>query len=90
MNQNEVIYKFTNILWKLKTRMINRPSRTLKENRDPSKFWLDKNEVHDNKIHQFLIDHVTNCPQRTFSSYPDLSETYRLLERQLNLPIDQL
>ena len=70
--------------------MISRPSRTLSESRDPSKLWLDKNEVHDNKIHKFVIEHIATCPQRTFSSYPDLSETYRLLSRRLNLPIDHL
>ena len=70
--------------------MIFRPPRVNSEFRDPKKMWLDKNEVHDNKIHEFIIEQIASCPQRTFSSYPDLSETYRLLERKLNLPIDQL
>ncbi len=59
--------------------MVTRPSRQQSEFRDPVKCWLDKNEVHNDQLHEFLLEQISLCPSRTFSSYPDLNKTYTLL-----------
>ena len=70
--------------------MIKRPSREISEFRDSTKSWLDKNEIHDGEIHQFLKEQIKKSGQRIFSSYPDLNVTYKALSDQLNTPIDHL
>ena len=70
--------------------MIKRPSRQISEFREPSKNWLDKNEVHNIELHEFLVQQISSCPTRTFSSYPDLNKSYKLLSDFLSVPIDQL
>ena len=70
--------------------MIKRPSRKISEYRDFTKSWLDKNEIHDGEIHQFLKEQINKSGQRIFSSYPDLSLTYKALSDHLNTPIDHL
>ena len=61
--------------------MIERPSRKISEYRDFTKSWLDKNEVHDNDLHEFLVEQINLSEQRLFSSYPDLSMTYKMLSK---------
>ena len=70
--------------------MIERPSRKISEYRDFAKGWLDKNEVHDNELHRFLIEQINLSGERLFSAYPDLSLTYKMLAAYLNTPIDHL
>ena len=55
--------------------MIKRPSRNVSEYRDPTKSWLDKNEVHDKNISQFVTKIIAKCPGTVFSSYPDLNQS---------------
>lgn len=70
--------------------MIERPSRKISEYRDFTKSWLDKNEVHDNDLHKFLVEQINLSGQRLFSSYPDLGMTYKMLSENLTIPIDNL
>lgn len=70
--------------------MIKRPSRKISEYRDFTKSWLDKNEVHNSELHKFLIEQINFSEKRLFSSYPDLSMTYKILSEHLNMPIDNL
>ena len=70
--------------------MIERPSRKISEYRDFTKSWLDKNEVHDNDLHEFLVEQINSSGQRLFSSYPDLGMTYKMLSENLTTPIDNL
>ena len=51
---------------------------------------IDKNEVHDNDLHEFLVEQINLSEQRLFSSYPDLSMTYKMLSENLTVPIDNL
>ena len=70
--------------------MIKRPSRNVSEYRDPTKSWLDKNEVHDKNISQFVAKIIAKCPGTIFSSYPDLNQSYKKLSDFLGLPIECL
>ena len=70
--------------------MIKRPSRNVSEYRDPTKSWLDKNEVHDKNISQFVTKIIAKCPGTVFSSYPDLNQSYKKLSDFLGLPIECL
>ena len=62
---------------KLKTKLKNlyRPDWTIGYERDPKKFWLDKNENSDNKLFEISKKILKLINKRAIFSYPNLQIT---------------
>ena len=72
---------------KLKTKLKNlyRPDWTIGYERDPKKFWLDKNENSDNKLFEISKKILKLINKRAIFSYPNLSPLYKKLSKNLKL-----